>query len=399
MPEVNPTRPLRVLTTTTLYPSSVNPRHGIFVQTRLARLREAAPVSVHVVAPVPWFPLRATCFGRYATYAATPRHETREGFEVQHPRYLTIPKFGMALQPYTLAASMLRCARQLMRAGQRFDVIDAHYFYPDGVAAARVAQCLGLPFVITARGSDVNLIARYPGPRKAILQSAQQAQRVIAVSTALKQALIALGVAQEKIEVLRNGVDTQCFAPRPAQALRHALRAGPDPVILSVGNLVPEKGHDLVMRAAARIAGATLVIVGQGPEHKALITLAQQLGVAERTRFLNNMPQPQLSEHYSAADVLALGSQREGWPNVLLEAMACGTPVVATDVGGVREIVASAAAGRVVAERTVDAFAQGLQDLLAVPPDRTQTCAYAASFDWESIALRYYDVLSQAAAS
>ncbi len=396
MPEFSPARRLRVLTATTLYPSRVNPRHGIFVQTRLARMRACAPVEVQVVAPVPWFPLRSKRFGRYADYAATPHHERLEGFDVQHPRYLVIPKFGMALQPVALAATLMRTVRKLQRRGHHFDVMDAHYFYPDGVAAAKVAQRLGLPLVITARGSDVNLIAQYPGPREAMLCSARQAARVIAVSAALKQSLIDMGVAPEKIEVLRNGVDTQCFAPREVTALRQRLAADTGPLIVSVGNLVPEKGHDLVLRAAARVPHATLVLVGQGPERKALAARADALGMAARTRFLDNMSQRELSEIYSAADVLALGSQREGWPNVLLEAMACGTPVVATDVGGVREIVVSGEAGRVVTERSAEAFAQALREVLAHPPERARTRAYAEKFDWDSVALRYFQVLANA---
>lgn len=402
MSRVNPEHPeprLRVLTTTTLYPSSVSPRHGIFVQTRLAHLQASTPVDVQVVAPVPWFPFRAACFGRYADFAATPHHEQREGLDVVHPRYLVIPRVGMSLQPISLAATLMRTVRQFQRQGQRFDVIDAHYFYPDGVAAARVAQRLGLPVVITARGSDINLIARLPGPREAIVSAARQAARVIAVSGALKEALVELGVDAGQIEVLRNGVDTECFAPREAAATwRRKLRSDAGPMILSVGNLVPEKGHELVLRAVARIPNATLVIVGQGPEKKLLAARAQTLRMAGRVRFLDNMPQRELSELYSAANVLALGSQREGWPNVLLEAMACGTPVVATDVGGVREIVTQAHAGRVVGERSAGAFARAIQELLMNPPERAQTRAYAQGFDWDSVARRYYDVLRQAAA-
>ena len=388
---------LRVLTLTTLYPSTANPRHGIFVETRLRKLRALASIDLQVVAPVPWFPVRWAIAGRYATFAATPLRENRDGVDVRHPRFISIPRIGMAMQPGSLAAAALRAIAEVQGGGWSCDVIDAHYLYPDGVAAATVARALGRPFIVTARGTDVNLIAQMPAPRRRILKALAQASRIVAVSEALKNALVRIGVPPARIEVLRNGVDTDLFKPTERDATRARLGVAGAPLIASVGNLAPEKGHDLVLRAAQSIEGAHVVIVGRGPARANLSALVEQLGMQGRVRLLDNVPQGELAAIYSAADVLALGSIREGWPNVLLEAIACGTRVVATGVGGVQEIVTDVVAGEVVAERSAGAFAAALERVLDTRASRADVRAHALKFSWQPVVRRYYEVLAAAA--
>ncbi len=391
-PQPPRSRPLRLLTFTTLYPSTAQPRHGIFVETRLKHLVATGEIEARVIAPVPWFPLRSRAFGRYAAFARTPLAERRAGLPVHYPRYLVVPGIGMSIQPRTLAWTAAREIERILADGYDFDAIDAHYFFPDGVAAAYLAQRFGKPFVVTARGSDINLIAGMPGPGRMILSAARQAAKLIAVSSALKRAMIDLGVAPDRIVVLRNGVDLDLFQPLPRDAARRKLGLGPGGVVVSVGNLVREKGHDLVIQALARLEAVTGVIVGDGPDRQRLETLAKGLGLTPRIRFMKVIPQSELSTVYSAADVLALGSTREGWPNVLLEAMACGTPVVAMDVGGVREIVGSAEAGRVVGRRDSAVFADSLREILAVAPDRARVRHYAEGFGWEPVSRGQVDV-------
>lgn len=389
--------PLRVLTMTTLFPSTANPRHGIFVETRIRKLCESFPVDIRVVAPVPWFPVRWPIAGRYATYATTPRQEEHHGINVRHPRYLSIPRVGMTMQPVVLASAALRATRELLSGGWSCDVIDAHYLYPDGVAAAALARKLERPFVVTARGSDVNLIAQMPGPRRRILKAMEGAGRIIAVSEALKAELVRLGIPGSKVEVLRNGVDARLFEPGSREETRKRLGMGRAPLILTVGNLVEEKGLDLVLRSARLVDDARLVIVGEGPERARLAALADELGTRHRVQFIGNLPQSSLASMYAAADVLALGSTREGWPNVLLEAIACGTPVVATAVGGVREIVSADIAGEVVSERNELEFASALKRVLARPAERAAVRSHALAFSWEPIVRRYHEILTSVA--
>ena len=373
---------MKILTFSTLYPNAARPAHGIFVETRLRQLVASGQVRSTVVAPVPWFPFKHPMFGAYAAYARAPGAETRNAIEVLHPRFPVLPKVGRTLAPFLLYRGVLPLVERLNRE-RGFDLIDAHYFYPDGVAAAMLGRRLGIPVVITARGTDVNLIAQYRFARSMIRRAARQAAAVVAVSQALKDKLSALGVERERIQVLRNGVDLELFHPQDREALRTELALA-GPTLLSVGNLHAFKGHGVVIEALSLLPRCRLVVVGEGPDRAAFEALARQRGVSSRVRFVGSLSQQDLRRYYCAADALVLASSREGWPNVLLEAMACGTPVVATRVGGVPEIVTSAEAGLIADERSAAALARGITALLSGPRERSATRRYAEQFGWDA---------------
>ena len=282
--------PLRILTFTTLYPNDAQPQHGVFVENRLRHLVASGQVEARVVAPVPWFPFAHQRFGRYGDFARASRRETRFGLPVLHPRYPVLPKFGMSLAPALLYAACLPALKRL-QAEQDFDLIDAHYLYPDGVAAVMLGNALGKPVVLTARGTDVNLIPRHALPRRMIRWAASRAAAVITVAEALRAALIALGVDPARVRTLRNGVDLAQFRPLERQSARKDLGLGPGPVLLSVGHLIARKGHRLAIEALAGLPGYTLLIVGSGPERAALEEFARRLGLAPRVRFLGVVPQ------------------------------------------------------------------------------------------------------------
>jgi teichuronic acid biosynthesis glycosyltransferase TuaC len=374
---------VQILTFTTLYPSASQPQHGIFVETRLRKLVESGAVAARVVAPCPWFPFGSERFGRYAAFARIPRNETRNGLQIGHPRYPLMPKIGMSVAPIALSAAILPFLRRELRNGRDFDLIDAHYFYPDGVAAVLLGQALGRPVVVTARGSDLNLIARYALPARWIRWAARRAGGLIAVSSGLKGRLVELGVSAERVRVLRNGVDLALFRPSDREAARRALGFA-RPTLLAVGNLVALKRHHLMIEALAQLPGVELVIVGKGPERPSIERLAREQRVADRVHLLGRVPQNRLPAIYSAADLLLLVSSHEGWPNVLLESMACGTPVVVSDIAGITDIVGAAEAGRIVADITPSRLAATVRDFLSVPPARAATRGYAEQFDWQS---------------
>jgi teichuronic acid biosynthesis glycosyltransferase TuaC len=366
---------MRVLLFSTLYPSSERPGHGVFVETRLRELLAEAqasgrPLQAKVIAPVPWFYSKDRKHGDFAAMARTPLREQRNGVDVLHPRYLVVPKIGMSVAPWLLARAGLQAARQLQQEGFDFDVIDAHYFYPDGVTAALMARQLRKPFAVTARGSDINLIAQYTAPRRMMQWAAQRASACIGVSQALVNAMAALGMPAQRLHVLRNGVDLQRFHPWPQASARSAIGLDGVPLLLSVGNLVPGKGHSFCIDALVDLLpkqpGAQLVIIGAGPEKESLLRHAQNCGVAARVHLVGTVANAELAKWYSAADVLMLASSREGWPNVLLEAMACGTPAVATQVGGIPEIICDENAGRMVAQRSGAALADAVRQVLAL---------------------------------
>ena len=372
---------IRILTFSTLFPNAVRPNHGIFVETRLRQLLRDGRVRARVVAPVPWFPSVNPRYGRYAAFARVPPEEMRHGIAVLHPRYPLLPKIGMALAPLLLARAVRPVLERMIREGHDFDLLDAHYFYPDGVAAAMLGRSLNKPVVITARGSDLNLIPRHRLPRQMIQWAARHATAIITVSAALKQVLLDLGTAAERVLVLRNGVDLELFHPFDRAGLRAGLGLN-GRTVLSVGNLIALKGHDLAIRALSLMPDVLLLIAGEGPDEGSLKSLAAQAGVSARVTFLGKLSQLQLRDYYGAADALVLASSREGWANVLLESMACGTPVIATCVGGTPEVVAAPEAGVLMADRTPEALAAAAQYLFAHYPDRAATRRYAERFDW-----------------
>jgi len=371
----------RLLTFTTLYPNRCQPTHGVFVENRLRALLASGQASAHVVAPVPYFPFASPLFGRYGRFARVPARETRHGLCVDHPRYLVVPKVGMAWSPGLLLPAARRHLQRLSAAGHEFDLIDAHYLYPDGVSAVRLARECNLPVVLTARGSDVTQIAEMPGPRRQILEAARGADAVIAVSQSLKEALIRLGVDATRITVLRNGVDLERFRPLDREAARRRFGFNA-PTIASVGHLIARKRHEIVIEALASLPDLELAIAGEGPERRRLEALARRQGVAGKVRFLGAVDPAEMPALFNAAELTVLASSREGMANVLLESIACGTPVVATDVGGSGEVIAEPAAGILVGEASAAALAAAIRSLLDAPPARERTRAYAERFGW-----------------
>ncbi len=377
---------IRTLLFSTLYPSSARPIHGIFVETRLRELLKSGEVETKVVAPVPWFPFSGERWGEYGRFAATPRFEQRNGVDVHHPRYFLPPKIGMNIAPHTLARSALPTIRKLMRDGFDFDLIDAHYYYPDGVAAGFLAKWLGKPFVVTARGTDLSQIPQFAYPRRLILDTAARAAASIGVCAALMDSLAELGADRQRLHVMRNGVDLERFQPVDRVEARRYLGLPIDRrILLSVGLLIERKGHHIAIEALKQLPeDVLLVIAGSGPERERLEGLAKDSGVAARVQLAGQVPNDQLKWWYSAADALLLCSSREGWANVLLESMACGTPAIATSIWGTPEVIQRREAGRLMATRTPQALVDASRDLFADYPDRTSVRKYAEGFGWDA---------------
>lgn len=375
-------RPLSILTATTLFPNAVQRAHGVFVETRLRHLVASGEVTAHVLAPIPWLPPLVR-YGAYGALQSVPSQIERNGLVIEHPRYLVVPKFGMTLTPHTLYRAMRKRLVALLKAGHRFDLVDAHYFYPDGVAAVRLAREFNLPVTVTARGTDLSLIPQFPGPRKMILEAAANASAMITVCQALKDTLVEMGVAPDRVTVLRNGVDLELFRPVDRQAARKALGLTRR-TLASVGLLIDRKGHHHIIRALKQLPETDLLIAGDGPDRRALERLAQEEGVSDRVRFLGSVDQNRLREIYNAVDALVLASSREGWANVLLEAMACGTPVVASAVWGTPEVVARPEAGVLMPSLDPQGVAAGVTSLFAAYPDHAATRRYAEGFNWDA---------------
>jgi len=276
-----------------------------------------------------------------------------------------------------------------------FDLIDGHYFYPDGVAIEVVATKYNIPFTCTARGTDINLVPQYPTALKMIKKVFKQASHMMTVCQALKDEMITLGADKDKITTLRNGVDLDLFSPSnevEQQTIKGELGIK-NKLIMSVGWLIERKGHYLVIDAMQNIDNATLAIAGNGPDLNQLKIQVKKLGLESRVKFLGALSQPELNKWFKAADVTVLASSREGWANVLLESMASGTPVVATKVWGTPEVVTTAHAG-ILVDRTVKSIGVGIKTLMKKTPQRAATRKYAEQFDWQSTSAGQFKIFN-----
>jgi glycosyltransferase involved in cell wall biosynthesis len=385
-----------VLTYSSLFPNGVDATHGIFVARRLAELSRSASFSATVVAPVPWFPFRSAIFGRYGEFARIPRTEELFGWQVRHPRYPVIPKIGMLAAPQAMYKATLRSARSAIDEMGGIDLIDAHYLYPDAVAASRLADDLRVPMIITARGSDVNVIGRMKGPRRMILEAAQRARAVVAVSRALASGMRQMGIDDKKIHVMPNGVDLDRFHPGNRDLARRHLDTG-GPVFLSVGALKEAKGHDVVIDAMRHLPEANLFIVGTGEYEKALRSRVSELKLTDRVSFTGRLSESDLIPYYQAADALMLMSRREGMPNVVLESLACGTPVIATDVGGIADVVTDPAMGILLEKRTAEAVAEAWHTLRDRNIDRGRVRRLAGRLTWDNTTAKLRELMEYCA--
>lgn len=381
---------MKILVFTTLFPNAQQPRHGVFIAERLRHLRQHFPgVELLVVAPVPWFPFRGHRFGAYGAYARVAAEEVRDGVRVLHPRYPVIPKIGMPLAPLLLTVFMRSILKRIKSSVFDYELIDAHYLYPDGIAATAIGRDLDVPVIVTARGTDLNLYPKMAFPAAMLRKWLPKADAVGAVCEALIVIAKRLAPSQEEFHVLRNGVDLEKFSPVPRESARHQTGIS-GYSLLAVGHLIERKGPHLVIEALRELPDVNLVFVGDGPMKGELERLAKSLDVATRVRFVGAVPHQDLPAWYSAADALVLASSREGWANVLLEAMACGTPVVATGVDGTPEVVCSPDAGVLMSERSASGVVEAVRQLRASRPLREATRSHAEQFSWDATSVAQY---------
>lgn len=383
---------LRVLILSTLFPDASRPNFGIFVERQTLSLAEREDVEVRVVAPrgLPPFPL--SLHPRYASLAALPRQEQWKGLTVHRPRFLNLPGTGGRFHARALAAAVSPLLAEI-RKDFPFDVISAEFFFPEGPAVVALGKRFGVPVSIKARGSDIHDWGRRRDIAPQIVAAGQTADGVLAVSEAMRGDMIAMGIPGDRIETITTGVDLARFAPRDRAAAKAELGVT-GPLVLSVGALIPLKGHDIVIDAIGTLPGVTLWIAGEGGDRKRLEAQITRRGLGDRVRLLGSVPPERVAAALAAADAMALASEREGLANAWFEAIASGTPVVIPDVGGARQVVTAPQAGRIVA-RTPAAFASALAEILANPPAPADTRAVAEPFTWAANSARYRAALQR----
>lgn len=370
---------MRILTLATLFPNAARSNFGVFVERQTAALAARDGVEMVVVSPqaVPPWPL--SHHARYRAIAALPQHETWHGLEVYRPPFLHIPGIGAHWQPHLLARAVLPLVRKLHRETP-FDLIDAEFFYPDGPAARIIAQALGIPYSVKARGADIHHWGVAPRTRDMVLQAGRDAAGLLAVSRALKDDMVALGMPADRIMVHYTGCDQQRFAPQDGTALRAELGIT-GPMLISVGALIARKRQNLIIEALPMLPGITLVLAGAGDAEAGYRALGERLGVADRVIFAGSLPHDDLPRWLAAADIMVLPSKSEGLANAWVEALACGTPIVICDAGGAAELLTDPVAGRIASANPAD-LAAAIGDVLASRPDPLAVRACVAQFSW-----------------
>jgi glycosyltransferase involved in cell wall biosynthesis len=378
-----------VVVLSSLFPSRVQPTAGVFVRERMFRVGRELPIAV--VAPTPWFPLQGLLRRfRPGFRAGAPAYERQQGIDVWFPRFFSVPGMLKRLDGWAMAIGAWPRLRQLQRAG-RLDLIDAHFAYPDGYAATLLGRWLKVPVTITLRGTEVRH-ARDAALAPLLRVALQRATRVFAVSESLRRVAVDLGTAPEKVLVVGNGVDLERFTPLPRGEARRRLglyAAGP--VLITVGALVERKGFhrviDLLPALRERFPGLTYLVVGgaspEGDWTERLRRQAASLGLGDAVRFLGPLTPDELCVPLSAADVFVLATRNEGWANVLLEAMSCGLPVVATDVGGNAEVVCAPELGVVVPFGDTVALRCAIEEVLTVRRDPIAIRDHARRNAWD----------------
>lgn len=379
----------RLIVFSSLFPSSAQPTAGLFIRERMFRVGQHLPLVV--VSPRPWFPGQGLIRRFRPHYRPMPgKMEEQAGFQVYFPRFLAIPGLFRGLDSLFMAWGSYFTLRRLKAQG--YNLIDAHFAYPDGHAAVKLGRWLGLPVTVTLRGTEMPQ-SRNPALVPKLRQVFQDADRIITVSDSLRRLAMRLGLAEERGQVVGNGVDADKFAPVPRQEARARFNLPQDArVLITVGGLVERKGFHRVIACLPELMQNHpelhyLVVGGPCPEgdmSQALKDQAEVLGLKERIHFLGSIPPAELKWPLSAADVFVLSTRNEGWANVILEAMACGLPVVASDVGGNSEVVCRPELGQIVPFDDQAALTRALDQALSKHWDATAIRTYAEDNSWDS---------------
>ena len=385
MPEMRP----RLVVFSTLFPHPGQPNAGVFIRERMFRVGRELPLVV--VAPVPWFPFQGLIrYFRPHFRPNAPRHEIQQGFEVFHPRFFSIPGIFKSWDGLFMAVGSFLTLHKVKR-NMGFDVIDAHFAYPDGDAATLLGKWFNKPVTITLRGTEVPL-SRIASRRRRMLLALRRATRIFSVAESLKQHVVSLGIDPSKIQVVGNGIDTEKFYPLSRQQARQELGLPLDvPIIISVGGLVERKGFHRVIECLPELCkkfpGLCYLIVGgasaEGNWGERLRQQVVELKLENSVVFMGSMTSAQLKYPLSAANIFVLATRNEGWANVFLEAMACGLPVVTTNVGGNAEVVTHSSVGNLVPFDDVVALRQTIEKALIKEWDASVIIAYAKENSWD----------------
>jgi teichuronic acid biosynthesis glycosyltransferase TuaC len=385
---------MKILTFTKLFPNAQMPLHGIFIARRAKALALECGHQIEVVAPVPYYPKFLPGNAEWNKLKLVPEVEEQQTLRVHHPRYFNPPKIGMARYGQWMAQGSQATVTRLLHNGFPFDVIDAHFIYPDGYAAIRLGQQLQCPVVVTARGSDITRNKHYPHIRPLLSEVMRCATQLIAVSEELRDEFIELGAIPEKTHVIPNGIDTEVFYPSSQTEARQTLGlTSEDRWLVSVGRLDRNKGQWLILEALKKIGlpelnrrRIKLALIGQGEDRAALTAISRAAGFDGIVHFAGQISPEIICTWYNAADVKILASSREGSPNVVLEALACGTPAVTSRAGRNAAVIDEGKNGLLFPIEDADGLQKAILLALDQQWDRKQIAQTGRQRSWATVA-------------
>ncbi len=391
---------MKVLTFSTLFPNHLQPDYAVFIKNRMTAVQKYNDVELKVVAPVPFFPpLRVN--PRWYRFSQIKRFEVLDGIEIYHPRYPVTPKIGMSLYGLNMFLGSLQTVKAIHRTFP-FDLIDAHYIYPDGFAAILLGEFFRKPVILSARGSDINIYPEFKIIRNIMKYSLQRSSAIISVSSSLRDIMVnKLESSVGKIFVIPNGIEPNIFYYADKTDAKKKLGLSDrKKMVVSVGSLLELKGHHILADAISLLKKEDKLdfhtcIIGEGDYREVLETKIRHLGLEGDITLMGQIPNARLADWYNAADIFFLGSSREGWPNVVSEALACGTPVVATNVNGIPEIIISEDYGLLV-ERNTEDFARGIREALPRKWDYENICRYGQGRTWKIVGNEVCSVFTEA---
>lgn len=384
---------MKVLLFTSHYPASDSPTRGTYNRNTFGAL--AKHCEARVVGAIPFWYQKHN-----KAYLFRVQRERGFGLDAAFQTYWTIPT-ATPMHGAAMYASLYPLMREIRR-DFAYDVILATWAYPDGVAAALYAQGAGVPLVTTVLGSDVNELPEHRALRPQIAWGLKRAQRVVSVSGAMGEKVVELGVPRDRVVVQHNGVDGAEFTIRDRAEARAHLGLDPKrPVVLYVGNVKEEKGVAVLVEAMAHLtkkrglAEVDLCLVGSGELLDKLKARASELGLERTIRFCGRQLHTEIPRWMAACDVFCLPSYREGCPNVILEALASGRPVVASRVGGIPELLEDDKNGVMAPAGEPEALAESLARALGRSWDPEALRASVEYLSWDAVGDTYAKLLEE----
>lgn len=392
---------MKVLSISPAFPSSVDRSRGVFVQERLKALSELPGMDVRVISPTPWFP-PIKLFQSWYRFSQYPYREEVAGLMVQRPRYLLPPKIGGYFHSQLIERGLARSIDRIRKEFE-FELIDAHWVYPAGAFAVNLSSRYQVPAIMTGRGEDMVRFPSLPLVGEKIRSALARSNGCIGVSQEISDLMVEHGGDRSNTVTIPNGIDTTKFHRKDREACREACGLPQDiPIAISVGDRLELKGFHLIVEAMSKVRetfpSAKYVIVG-GPGRygrdytNAIESRIERLGLCEHVLMVGPKPHNELIDWYNASDVYVMMSSREGSPNVLLESLACGTPAVATAVGGAQDELADKRLGRLISHRTANAAADAMVAEFENPKDPRHIAGVMRNRTWEDTATQVHEFM------